>query len=106
MFRYFSVILISHPNFLRDFHANEEEFRAEFKVPPFQDCILSFLGFSEEEKANMEERTLKHGLCLRTNILKPMLLLTDGSAAVGNNCKVYDGLGFTTKLYLHNYDFN
>ncbi|XP_040897147.1 protein ECT2 isoform X2 [Toxotes jaculatrix] len=43
------------------FHAGEEEFRMEFKVPPFQDCILSFLGFSEEEKANMEERTLKHG---------------------------------------------
>ncbi|MEQ2256253.1 hypothetical protein ILYODFUR_022418, partial [Ilyodon furcidens] len=44
------------------FHANDEEFRTEFKVPPFQNCILSFLGFSEEEKANMEERTLKHGL--------------------------------------------
>ncbi|XP_069007172.1 protein ECT2 [Embiotoca jacksoni] len=43
------------------FHAGEEEFRTAFKVPPFQDCILSFLGFSEEEKANMEERTLKHG---------------------------------------------
>ncbi|XP_042368770.1 protein ECT2 isoform X2 [Plectropomus leopardus] len=43
------------------FHAGEEEFRMEFKVPPFQDCILSFLGFSDEEKANMEERTLKHG---------------------------------------------
>uniref|UniRef100_A0A3Q1BPM3 Epithelial cell transforming 2 n=1 Tax=Amphiprion ocellaris TaxID=80972 RepID=A0A3Q1BPM3_AMPOC len=43
------------------FHAGEEEFRTEFKVPPFQDCILSFLGFSEEEKTNMEERTLKHG---------------------------------------------
>ncbi|XP_023272299.1 protein ECT2 isoform X2 [Seriola lalandi dorsalis] len=43
------------------FHAGEEEFRTEFKVPPFQDCILSFLGFSEEDKANMEERTLKHG---------------------------------------------
>ncbi|KAK5612148.1 Protein T2 [Crenichthys baileyi] len=43
------------------FHANDEEFRTEFKVPPFQNCILSFLGFSEEEKANMEERTLKHG---------------------------------------------
>uniref|UniRef100_A0A8C4GKV1 Epithelial cell transforming 2 n=1 Tax=Dicentrarchus labrax TaxID=13489 RepID=A0A8C4GKV1_DICLA len=43
------------------FHAGEEEFRTEFKVPPFQDCILSFLGFSAEEKANMEERTLKHG---------------------------------------------
>ncbi|XP_037554089.1 protein ECT2 [Nematolebias whitei] len=44
-----------------DFHANDEDFRTEFKVPPFQDCILSFLGFSEEEKANMEERTQKHG---------------------------------------------
>ncbi|XP_029004181.2 protein ECT2-like isoform X2 [Betta splendens] len=43
------------------FHAGEEEFRTEFKVPPFQDCILSFMGFSVEEKANMEERTLKHG---------------------------------------------
>ncbi|XP_068563261.1 protein ECT2-like isoform X3 [Cebidichthys violaceus] len=43
------------------FYAGEEEFRTEFKVPPFQDCILSFLGFSDEEKANMEERTLKHG---------------------------------------------
>lgn len=30
-------------------------------MPPFQDCVLSFLGFSDEEKANMEERTLKHG---------------------------------------------
>uniref|UniRef100_H2S1E2 Epithelial cell transforming 2 n=1 Tax=Takifugu rubripes TaxID=31033 RepID=H2S1E2_TAKRU len=43
------------------FHADTEGFRSEFKVPPFQDCILSFLGFSHEEKANMEERTLKHG---------------------------------------------
>ncbi|KAJ4943230.1 hypothetical protein JOQ06_005735 [Pogonophryne albipinna] len=43
------------------FHAGEEEFRTEFKVPPFQDCILSFLGFLDEDKANMEERTLKHG---------------------------------------------
>ncbi|KAJ0065611.1 hypothetical protein NL108_013743 [Boleophthalmus pectinirostris] len=43
------------------FHAGDEEFRTEYKVPPFQDCILSFLGFSDEEKANMEERTLKHG---------------------------------------------
>ncbi|KAM3876220.1 protein ECT2 [Diretmus argenteus] len=43
------------------FHAGEEEFRTEFKVPPFQDCILSFLGFSDEEKTNMEERTIKHG---------------------------------------------
>ncbi|XP_048028112.1 protein ECT2 isoform X2 [Megalobrama amblycephala] len=44
-----------------NFHAGNEEFRTEFKVPPFQDCVLSFLGFSEEEKINMEERTQKHG---------------------------------------------
>lgn len=44
-----------------NFHASNEEFRTEFKVPPFQDCVLSFLGFSEEEKINMEERTQKHG---------------------------------------------
>ncbi|XP_024273145.1 protein ECT2 isoform X2 [Oncorhynchus tshawytscha] len=43
------------------FHAGDEEFRTEFKVPPFQDCVLSFLGFSDEEKTNMEERTIKHG---------------------------------------------
>ncbi|CAG01150.1 unnamed protein product [Tetraodon nigroviridis] len=43
------------------FHADKEDFRSEFKVPPFQDCVLSFLGFSDEEKVNMEERTLKHG---------------------------------------------
>uniref|UniRef100_A0AAV2KSV2 Protein ECT2 n=1 Tax=Knipowitschia caucasica TaxID=637954 RepID=A0AAV2KSV2_KNICA len=43
------------------FHAGDEEFRTEYKVPPFQDCILSFLGFSDEDKVNMEERTLKHG---------------------------------------------
>ncbi|XP_056324579.1 protein ECT2 isoform X5 [Danio aesculapii] len=44
-----------------NFHAGNEQFRTEFKVPPFQDCVLSFLGFSEEEKNNMEERTQKHG---------------------------------------------
>lgn len=44
-----------------NFHASNEEFRTEFKVPPFQDCVLSFLGFSEEERTNMEERTQKHG---------------------------------------------
>ncbi|XP_020354762.1 protein ECT2 isoform X2 [Oncorhynchus kisutch] len=43
------------------FHAGDEEFRTEFKVPPFQDCALSFLGFSDEDKINMEERTVKHG---------------------------------------------
>ncbi|XP_058648159.1 protein ECT2 isoform X3 [Onychostoma macrolepis] len=44
-----------------NFHAGNEEFRTEFKVPPFQDCMLSFLGFSEEDRTNMEERTQKHG---------------------------------------------
>uniref|UniRef100_A0A6Q2Y476 Epithelial cell transforming 2 n=1 Tax=Esox lucius TaxID=8010 RepID=A0A6Q2Y476_ESOLU len=44
-----------------DFHAGDEAFRTEFKVPPFQDCVLSFLGFSDDDKVNMEERTLKHG---------------------------------------------
>ncbi|KAJ8356951.1 hypothetical protein SKAU_G00197450 [Synaphobranchus kaupii] len=43
------------------FRAGDEEFRSEFKVPPFQDCTLSFLGFPEEEKKNMEERTLMLG---------------------------------------------
>ncbi|XP_061832048.1 protein ECT2 isoform X1 [Nerophis lumbriciformis] len=43
------------------FFAAEEGFRTEFKVPPFQDCMLSFWGFSDEDRANMEERTLKHG---------------------------------------------
>uniref|UniRef100_A0A3P8XZ88 Epithelial cell transforming 2 n=1 Tax=Esox lucius TaxID=8010 RepID=A0A3P8XZ88_ESOLU len=43
------------------FHAGDEAFRTEFKVPPFQDCVLSFLGFSDDDKVNMEERTLKHG---------------------------------------------
>ncbi|KAL4823781.1 hypothetical protein H8958_008485 [Nasalis larvatus] len=41
----------------RDFCAAVDDFRNEFKVPPFQDCILSFLGFSDEEKTNMEEMT-------------------------------------------------
>ncbi|XP_070609749.1 protein ECT2 isoform X4 [Erythrolamprus reginae] len=44
-----------------DFCAANEEFRKEFKVPPFQDCVLSFLGFSEEEKKNMEEMTEMQG---------------------------------------------
>ncbi|KAJ8274683.1 hypothetical protein COCON_G00093080 [Conger conger] len=43
------------------FSAGDEEFHSEFKIPPFQDCTLSFLGFPEEEKRNMEERTLMHG---------------------------------------------
>ncbi|XP_020836134.1 protein ECT2 isoform X1 [Phascolarctos cinereus] len=45
----------------QDFHAAADEFRNEFKVPPFQDCMLSFLGFSDEEKANMEEMTEMQG---------------------------------------------
>uniref|UniRef100_A0A8D0H8Q3 Epithelial cell transforming 2 n=1 Tax=Sphenodon punctatus TaxID=8508 RepID=A0A8D0H8Q3_SPHPU len=44
-----------------DFYATDEEFRNEFKVPPFQDCMLSFLGFSDEERANMEEMTEMQG---------------------------------------------
>uniref|UniRef100_A0A8D2I892 Protein ECT2 n=1 Tax=Urocitellus parryii TaxID=9999 RepID=A0A8D2I892_UROPR len=45
----------------RDFCASVDDFRNEFKVPPFQDCILSFLGFSDEEKTNMEEMTEMQG---------------------------------------------
>ncbi|XP_075058251.1 protein ECT2 isoform X8 [Mixophyes fleayi] len=44
-----------------EFSAADEEFKNEFKVPPFQDCILSFLGFSEEDRANMEEMTEMQG---------------------------------------------
>ncbi|XP_073088179.1 protein ECT2 isoform X5 [Manis javanica] len=45
----------------QDFCASVDDFRNEFKVPPFQDCILSFLGFSDEEKTNMEEMTEMQG---------------------------------------------
>ncbi|NXG29809.1 ECT2 protein, partial [Dromaius novaehollandiae] len=44
-----------------DFCAADDDFRNQFKVPPFQDCMLSFLGFSDEEKANMEEMTEMQG---------------------------------------------
>uniref|UniRef100_A0A8C8RD20 Epithelial cell transforming 2 n=1 Tax=Pelusios castaneus TaxID=367368 RepID=A0A8C8RD20_9SAUR len=44
-----------------DFCAADEEFRNEFKVPPFQDCVLSFFGFSDEERINMEEMTKMQG---------------------------------------------
>ncbi|XP_061493326.1 protein ECT2 isoform X3 [Rhineura floridana] len=44
-----------------DFCAASEEFWKECKVPPFQDCVLSFLGFSDEEKKNMEEMTEMQG---------------------------------------------
>ncbi|KAH0507433.1 Protein ECT2 [Microtus ochrogaster] len=47
------------------FCADVDDFRNEFKVPPFQDCILSFLGFSDEEKNSMEEMTeMQGGSCL------------------------------------------
>ncbi|XP_036786812.2 protein ECT2 isoform X2 [Manis pentadactyla] len=45
----------------QDFCASVDDFRNKFKVPPFQDCILSFLGFSDEEKTNMEEMTEMQG---------------------------------------------
>ncbi|MBZ3874347.1 Protein ECT2, partial [Sciurus carolinensis] len=49
----------------QDFCAAVDDFRNEFKVPPFQDCILSFLGFSDEEKTSMEEMTeMQGGSCL------------------------------------------
>ncbi|NWY29874.1 ECT2 protein, partial [Pheucticus melanocephalus] len=41
--------------------ADDDDFRNQFKVPPFQDCMLSFLGFSDDEKANMEEMTEMQG---------------------------------------------
>ncbi|XP_068056403.1 protein ECT2 isoform X2 [Anomalospiza imberbis] len=43
------------------FCAADDDFRNKFKVPPFQDCMLSFLGFSDDEKANMEEMTEMQG---------------------------------------------
>lgn len=33
----------------------------EYKLPPFFDCCLTFVGFSEEEKAHMEETTIEQG---------------------------------------------
>ncbi|XP_037262852.1 protein ECT2 isoform X3 [Falco rusticolus] len=44
-----------------DFCAADDDFRDQFKVLPFQDCMLSFLGFSDDEKANMEEMTEMQG---------------------------------------------
>ncbi|XP_053315711.1 protein ECT2 isoform X1 [Spea bombifrons] len=44
-----------------EFSATDETFKNEFKVPPFQDCILSFIGFSEEERVSMEEMTEMQG---------------------------------------------
>ncbi|MBN3277988.1 ECT2 protein, partial [Polyodon spathula] len=48
----------NEPNFC----AAAEEFRLEYKVPPFQDCVLSFLGFSDEDKASMEDMTEMQGM--------------------------------------------
>ncbi|XP_040284182.1 protein ECT2 isoform X2 [Bufo bufo] len=44
-----------------EFSATEEEFKSEFKVSPFQDCVLSFLGFSDEDRVSMEEMTVMQG---------------------------------------------
>ncbi|NP_001088296.1 epithelial cell transforming 2 S homeolog [Xenopus laevis] len=44
-----------------DFSATNEEFKNQFKVSPFQDCILSFLGFSDEDRVGMEEMTEMQG---------------------------------------------
>ncbi|XP_069831280.1 protein ECT2 isoform X4 [Dendropsophus ebraccatus] len=44
-----------------EFSATDEEFKSEFKVSPFQDCVLSFLGFSEEDRVSMEEMTVMQG---------------------------------------------
>ncbi|XP_006890406.1 PREDICTED: protein ECT2 isoform X2 [Elephantulus edwardii] len=45
----------------QNFNAADDNFKNEFKVPPFQDCVLSFLGFSDDEKTNMEEMTVMQG---------------------------------------------
>ena len=34
----------------------------EYKLPPFFDCCLTFVGFSAEEKAHMEETTIEQGI--------------------------------------------
>ncbi|XP_010079947.1 PREDICTED: protein ECT2 isoform X1 [Pterocles gutturalis] len=44
-----------------DFCAADDDFRNQFKVLPFQDCMLSFFGFSDDEKASMEEMTEMQG---------------------------------------------
>ncbi|KAM6122313.1 LOW QUALITY PROTEIN: protein ECT2 [Pterocles gutturalis] len=47
-----------------DFCAADDDFRNQFKVLPFQDCMLSFFGFSDDEKASMEEMTEMQGAYL------------------------------------------
>ncbi|XP_063297116.1 protein ECT2 isoform X2 [Pelobates fuscus] len=44
-----------------EFSATDDEFKNSFKVPPFQDCVLSFIGFSDEERVSMEEMTEMQG---------------------------------------------
>ena len=36
-------------------------FQMEYKVKPFFDCCLSFLGFSTDEQKHMEELTVQNG---------------------------------------------
>uniref|UniRef100_A0A4W3GHU3 Epithelial cell transforming 2 n=1 Tax=Callorhinchus milii TaxID=7868 RepID=A0A4W3GHU3_CALMI len=43
------------------FHAAGAEFQNGFKVLPFHDCTLSFIGFSDEEMRSMEEMTEMQG---------------------------------------------
>ena len=56
----------------------------EYKLPPFFECCLTFVGFSEEEKAHMEETTIEQGkdknlvannsfFSIRTCIIRPNL---------------------------------
>uniref|UniRef100_UPI00398EAA92 protein ECT2 isoform X3 n=1 Tax=Pristiophorus japonicus TaxID=55135 RepID=UPI00398EAA92 len=44
-----------------DFHVADEAFRNEFKVSALQDCVLTFLGFSDEDLRSMEELTEMQG---------------------------------------------
>ena len=38
--------------------------QVEYKLPPFYNCCLTFVGFPEEEKAHMEETTIEQGIVL------------------------------------------
>lgn len=83
-------------------HAGDEDFRTEFKVPPFQDCVLSFLGFSAEEKANMEERTVKHGQNLRQGFFKNSFLFLGFLLSLVVFCPYTDSLKKVYKTINHN----
>lgn len=41
--------------------ASDEEFMAQFKVAPFFNLVLSFLGFTEEERKHMEDQATSQG---------------------------------------------